>query len=77
MPFTVTGTLMQRLYKLNNICGHQGNLNSASKETRLKFYKAMALPTLLYGAENWTPTGNQVTNIQLVVHIMNHILHVY
>ena len=39
-------------------------LKSASKGTRLKFYKVMALPTLLYGSENWTVTKGQASRIQ-------------
>ena len=36
----------------------------ASKGTRLKFYKVMALPTLLYGSEYWVLTKGQASRIQ-------------
>ena len=38
-----------------HLCGTiRRTLKSPSKGTRLKFYKVIALPTLLYGSENWT-----------------------
>ena len=52
------------VYK-RQMCGTiRRTLKSASKGTRLKFYKMMALPTLLYGSENWTLTKAQTSHIQ-------------
>jgi hypothetical protein len=34
------------------------------KETRLKFYKTMAIPALMYGSEIWVPTKKVQTRIQ-------------
>jgi type IV secretory pathway VirB4 component len=34
---------------------HRTLKNKTRKETRLKFYKAMAIPALMYGSEIWAP----------------------
>jgi hypothetical protein len=39
-------------------------LNRVRKETVLKFYKTLAVPVLLYGAENWTLTVPQKKRIE-------------
>ncbi|KAJ4447240.1 hypothetical protein ANN_09244 [Periplaneta americana] len=38
--------------------------NKIRKETKLKFYKVMAVPTLAYGNETWTLTKKQQSKIQ-------------
>jgi hypothetical protein len=40
-------------------------LKTVGKETVLKFYKTLAVPVLLYGAENWTLTGPQKKRIEV------------
>ena len=50
-------------YICSTICvGPSGE--STSTETHLKFYKGMALPTLLYWSENWTLTKSNASHIQ-------------
>jgi hypothetical protein len=39
-------------------------LKRVRKETVLKFYKTLAVPVLLYGAENWTSTVPQQKRIE-------------
>ena len=46
--YNASNDIVHTLHKFNVMCGTIGQtLKSASKETRLKFYKVMALPTLL------------------------------
>ena len=57
--------VVNKLHKFNLMCRTiRRTLKSASKGTRLKFYKVMGLPTLLYGSENWTLTKGQASRIQ-------------
>jgi hypothetical protein len=48
------------------LCGtvHRTLKNKTRKETRLKFYKTMAIPALMYGSEIWVPTKKVQTGIQ-------------
>jgi hypothetical protein len=48
------------------LCGttHRTLKNKTRKETRLKFYKTMATPVLMYGSEIWVPTMKVQTRIQ-------------
>jgi hypothetical protein len=48
------------------LCGtiHRTLKNKIRKETRLKFYKTMAIPALMYGSEIWVPTKKVQTRIQ-------------
>jgi hypothetical protein len=43
-------------HKLNNYLKITGIINNVfrPKKTRIKLYNMLALPTLLYGSENWT-----------------------
>ena len=51
--------------KFNLMCGTiRRTLKSASKGTCIKLYKVMALPTLIYGSENWTLMKGQASRIQ-------------
>jgi hypothetical protein len=43
---------------------HRTLKNKTGKETRLKFYKTMAIPALMYGSEIWVPTKKVQTRIQ-------------
>jgi hypothetical protein len=47
--------LQNKLHKFQYICGtiKRTLINKTRKYTQLKFYKAMAVPVLLYGCENW------------------------
>jgi hypothetical protein len=39
-----------------------GRLNNTTrKDTQIKFYKAMAVPLLIYGSETWTITNDSGT----------------
>jgi hypothetical protein len=47
------------------MCSKIRTLNkNTRKETQIKFYKAMALPTLTYGSEIWTITTKQEAKIE-------------
>jgi hypothetical protein len=48
------------------LCGpvHRTLKNKTRKEKRLKFYKTMAIPALMYGGETWVPTKKVQTRIQ-------------
>jgi hypothetical protein len=37
--------------------------NKTPKKTRIKFYNILALPTLLYGSENWTINARDATRV--------------
>lgn len=55
-----------KLQKFQRICGtiNQALKNKARRETKMKFYKVMAEPTLSYGSELWTVTKKQESKIQ-------------
>jgi hypothetical protein len=48
------------------LCGpvHRNLKNKTRKETRLTFYKTMAVPALMYGSEIWVPTKKVQIRIQ-------------
>jgi hypothetical protein len=48
------------------LCGtiHRTLKSKTRKERRLKFYKTMAIPALMYGSEIWVPTKKVQTRIQ-------------
>jgi hypothetical protein len=48
------------------LCGtvHRTLKNKTRKETRLKFYKTMAIPALMYESEIWVPTKKVQTRIK-------------
>ena len=46
VSYNASNDVVNKLHKFNLMCGA---LKSASKGTRLKFNRVMALPTLLYG----------------------------
>lgn len=54
-----------KLSKFQYLCGTiRRTLKGTRRDTLLKFYKVMAMPTLLYGCENWTTTRQQERNIE-------------
>ncbi|KAJ4441949.1 hypothetical protein ANN_11813, partial [Periplaneta americana] len=57
----------RKLQNFNQICGtiKRTLLNKTRKETILKFYKVLAVPSLLYGSECWTLTENQKHKIEV------------
>ena len=65
VSYNACNDVVNKLHKFNLMCGTiRRTLKSGSKGTRLKFYKVMALFTLLYGSENWTLTKGQASPIQ-------------
>jgi hypothetical protein len=48
----------KKLGRFQMLCGpvHRTLKNKTRKEKRLKFYKTMAIPALMYGGETWVPT---------------------
>jgi hypothetical protein len=48
------------------LCGtvHRTLKNKTRRKTRLKFYKTMTVPTLMYASEIWVPTKKVQTRIQ-------------
>ncbi|KAJ4450851.1 hypothetical protein ANN_02282 [Periplaneta americana] len=57
----------RKLQNFNQICGSikRTLLNKTRKETILKFYKVLAVPSLLYGSECWTLPENQKHKIEV------------
>ena len=55
-----------KLNKFTHICGTISRTlkNKTRKETQLKFYKTIAVPTLLYGSETWITTKKEESRIQ-------------
>ena len=43
----------------------QNSKNKVLKETKLKFYKVMATPTLLYGSDPWIINISERSKIQV------------
>ena len=57
--------LFNKLSKFNFICGTiKRSLKNTRRETKLKFYKVMAVPVLLYGCEFWTLTRKEERTIE-------------
>ena len=57
---------INKIHRFQNICGtiHRTLKNNASKSTRLKFYKTIAVPTLLYGCETWVLSKPDESRLQ-------------
>ena len=65
VSYNASNDVVNKLHKFNLMCGTiRRTLKSASKGTRLKFYKVMALQTVFYGYENWTLMKGQASRIQ-------------
>jgi predicted DNA-binding protein (UPF0278 family) len=58
--------LETKLRKFNHTCGTIRRIlnKKTRKETQIKFYKVMAIPTLTYSSETWTLTKKQRQNIE-------------
>lgn len=56
----------QKLNKFSRVCGTISRhlKHKTRKDTQLKFYKTIAVPTLTYGSEIWTTTRKQESRIQ-------------
>ena len=55
-----------KLTKFRRICGtiHRYLKNKERKDTRMKFYKTVGVPTFLYASETWTLGKRDVQRIQ-------------
>jgi hypothetical protein len=55
VSYNYDADLQIKLYKVQRMCGtiECTVTNKTRKDTQLKFYKFMAVPTLLYGCETW------------------------
>lgn len=58
--------LTNKLNKFRYICGtiQKCLKNRTRKDTRLKFYKTMAVPVVLYGSETWVLSKREQTRLQ-------------
>lgn len=57
--------VIKKINKFNYICGTiKRNLKQTRKETKLKFYKVMAVPMFLYGSECWTLRKSEERKIE-------------
>ena len=67
VSYTDKKDLQAKLNKFRYTCGTiMRCLRDTSKETKLKFYKVMAVPILMYGSENWTLTQKERKLIESV-----------
>jgi hypothetical protein len=55
-----------KLQRFQQICGtiKRTSARKVRKETLLRFYKIMAIPTSLYGSECWTLTKSQKSRLE-------------
>jgi hypothetical protein len=55
-----------KLQRFQQLCGtiKRALAGKVRKETLLRFYKIMAIPTLLYGSECWTLTKRQKSTLE-------------
>jgi hypothetical protein len=56
----------KKLHKFQAICGtiRRTLQRKARNETQIKFYKVMAVPTILYGSEVWVTKERQLSRVQ-------------
>ena len=65
ISYNKNNDINNKLSKFNYICGTiKRSLKKTSKLTKIKFYKVMAIPMLLYGSESWTLTKQDKRNIE-------------
>lgn len=66
ISFNIDRDVENKLVKFRNVCGtiHKYLRNRTRKETRLKFYKTIAVPTLMYASETWVNTKKIKNKIQ-------------
>lgn len=56
-----------KINKFNHVCGViNRSLKNTRKETKMKFYRVMAVPMLLYGSEFWILTKKEERRIEAV-----------
>lgn len=58
--------IKNKVNTFQRICGtiRRTLKNKTRKETQIKFYKVMAVPTVLYGSECWVPKKNELRQIE-------------
>jgi hypothetical protein len=56
----------EKIQKFQMICGtiNRTLKNKARTDTQLKFYKTMAVPTVMFGSETWTDTKKGYSKVQ-------------
>lgn len=66
ISFNYEKDIEKKVNRFQMICGTIGRTlgRKARKETQMKFYKVMAVPTLIYGSESWTITKKEESRIQ-------------
>ena len=66
ISYNVDTDWVNKLSKFRSICGtiHRNLRNKTRKETRMKFYKTVAVPTFLYASETWTLGKGEEKKIQ-------------
>ena len=74
MSHNANNDVVNKLHKFNLMCETIGQtLKTASKGTRVKFYKVMALPTLLYGSEKGQPSRIQAGEMRFLRHVAGYL----
>lgn len=55
-----------KIQRFEHICGtiNRTLSNKTRKDTKIKLYKVMATPILMYGSESWVPSQKEVKKIQ-------------
>ncbi|XP_039281346.1 uncharacterized protein LOC120350716 [Nilaparvata lugens] len=58
--------IFNKLKKIQYICGtiHRTLKNKVKRVTKLKFYKTMAIPVLMYESESWVVGRKEISRIQ-------------
>ena len=66
ISFDVDKDIQNKVNRFQHICGtiNRTLKNKTRRETKLKFYKTMAVPVLLYGSESWITKQRDKSNIQ-------------
>ncbi len=66
ISFNIDRDVEKKLVKFRNVCGTIPKYlrNRTRKETRLKFYKTIAVPTLMCVSKTWVNTKNIKNEIQ-------------
>ena len=66
VTYDTDNDVYKKISNFMRICGtiHRNLKNKTRQETRIKFYNTIAVPTLLYGSENWIHTRKMDSRIQ-------------
>lgn len=65
ISYTKNEDIQNKINKFSYVCGViNRSLKNTRKETKIKFYKVMAAPMLLYGSEFWTLTKKEERRIE-------------